>query len=121
MTVHLVRLGGSILRHEFRIEGMVQPSLEALVTRTIDRFYAVTGPLAASLGVEKVYTVHLEQKGGNNYAPGNRLNLNTEPDRVDVPMNWRTPSTRAWLAAFTADARTHRQWFFIQSSPLRPA
>jgi len=77
MTVYLVRLGGSILQHEFRIEGMVQPSLEALVTRTIDRFYAVTGPLAARLGVEKVYTVHLEQKGRNNYAPGNRLNLNT--------------------------------------------
>ncbi len=77
MTVHHVRLQGSALEHQYSIEGKVQPTLEQLIVRTIDHFYTVTGNLVARLGVPKVYTVHLDPKGGNNYTRGDRLNLNT--------------------------------------------
>lgn len=77
MTVHLVRLRGSTLEHRYNIEGKVHAELEGLIIRTIDHFYAVTGHLATRLGVEKLYTVHLDSKGGNNYSRGERLNLNT--------------------------------------------
>lgn len=77
MSVHHVRLKGSSLEHQYNIVGNVQPPIEQLIKRTIDVFYAVTEPLVQRLGVPRVYTVHLDPKGGNNYSRGERLNLNT--------------------------------------------
>jgi len=77
MTVHPVRLRGSTLEHRYNIEGKVHAEVEGLIMRTIDHFYLVTGHLVTRLGVEKIYTVHLDPKGGNNYSRGDRLNLNT--------------------------------------------
>ncbi len=77
MTVHYVHLKGSALQHQYNIEGKVQSATEQLIIRSIDQFYEVTENLVRRLGVQKVYTVHLDPKGGNNYTRGDRLNLNT--------------------------------------------
>lgn len=77
MTVHHVHINGAVLEHQYNIEGKVQPILEQLIIRTIDQFYEVTANLVQRLGIPKVYTVHLDPKGGNNYTRGDRLNLNT--------------------------------------------
>ncbi len=77
MSVHLVRVKGSALEHKFFIQGQVDSRVEDMLMRTIDQFYSITGELVQRLGIPKVYSIHLDAKGGNNYSRGDRLNLNT--------------------------------------------
>jgi hypothetical protein len=77
MSVHLVRVKGSALEHKFFIQGKVNSRVEEMLMRTIDQFYSITGELVQRLGIPKVYSIHLDAKGGNNYSRGDRLNLNT--------------------------------------------
>jgi len=48
-----------------------------MLRRTIDQFYLITIELVQRMAIPKVYSIHLDPKGGNNYSHGNRLNLNT--------------------------------------------
>ena len=76
MSVHQVRIKGSTREHAYQITGLIQPGVKILLTQTIDHFYDVTMNLVQRLGVSKVYSVNLDQRGGNNYSSGERLNLN---------------------------------------------
>ena len=76
MNVHHVRIKGSTLEHAYQITGTISSDVELMLTRTIDQFYDVTMNLVQRLGLSKVYSVNLDRRGGNNYSPGERLNLN---------------------------------------------
>ena len=76
MNTHLVHIKSSSLEQQFHIEGSFNPAVEELLRSSIDHFYEITAPLVERSGIAKIYTVRLDPRGGNNFASGNKLNLN---------------------------------------------
>lgn len=76
MLVHRVHIKDSALEHQFQFIGTTCPVVEEMLVDTINHFYLITGGLYRQQETSKVYSVHLDTRGGNNFQKGDKIYLN---------------------------------------------
>lgn len=99
MTVHLVRLPQSVREVQFQFVGSTKPAQEEMLTATINQFYAVTGSLFDGSNTPVLYTVFLDEKGGNNFQKQSRIHfnpLNLTPWTVTHELAHSLDSAHGW-------------------------
>jgi len=77
MSVHLVRLPHSVREMQFKFIGSTKPVQEEMLIAAINRFYQVTGSLYGQSNTPAVYSVYLDEKGGNNFQKQDQIHFNS--------------------------------------------
>lgn len=75
MKAHLVHLGKSQREMQFEFVGSGQPGQQEMLIATINRFYELTGDLYKGSAFPAIYTVYLNDKGGNNFQKQDQIHL----------------------------------------------
>jgi len=76
MTVHLVRLDQSPHDLQFEFIGAVNPTQERTLIETINHFYGVTSGLYTRSSIPVLYSIYLDEQGGNNFQKKSQIHLN---------------------------------------------
>lgn len=76
MKVHQVKYEDIDIAHQFQIDGDLTTELEERLVNTINHFYEITGSIFLTRSY-KNYVIHVDRKGGNQFAYHDRINFNS--------------------------------------------